>query len=368
MEFYTIISYIPLIFIALIGLSLLVAIHEFGHFIFAKFFGIYIPSFSIGFGPQILTKKIGETTFCISAIPLGGYVEIAGSAELGQGDQDFAHIDKTDGRSLESKPYWQKMLIMFGGILFNFILAFFILIGLYYSGAPCIGNLCSTDQPIVKAITPNSNAQKAGLETGDTVLAINNIKTTNIKDFSDQANQLVDQDTSITILRNGKEKKLNIQIGSQEISGKKLSKIGIEWLPKPRTFLESIHDSFKTELSMSGQIFIAIKNLIFGGVGRDQMGGPVLLIYQITHSLNQGFKIFLFILAVISINLAVFNLLPLPIFDGGQALFYTIEAIMGRNLSAETKYKIHYYTWLLLIVLIAVLTFSDIKKLIQLPK
>lgn len=366
MELYSVIYYLLKAFMALLGLSVLVAVHEFGHFIFAKLFGVYVPSFSIGFGPKILSKKIGETEFCLSAIPLGGYVEIAGNAEIGQGDQQYSHLSANDHRSFAGKPYWQKMLIMFGGILFNFILAFSILSGLYFSGAPCIGQLCSSDAPIIKKVEQDSNAFKAGMQAGDRILSIDENPINTIQNFKAQTNNLIDKEVAAKILRNNEEKNINILIGFQEVSGKKLPKIGIEWQSQPRSFSQSIYDGLYTTWSITKDIFEALKNLVTGKMkDRSQIGGPLLLLYQIAESLSQGYKVFLFLLAAISINLAVFNILPLPIFDGGQALFYTIEAITGRPLSESTREKIGQYTWLFVIGLIILLTFSDITKIFK---
>ena len=122
--------------VAIAGLGFLIAIHEMGHFLFAKLFGISTPTFSIGFGPQLISKKIGETTFSLSAIPLGGYVEIAGLAEVGQGEQGEA--GRTDKRSFASKPYWQKMLVMLGGIGVNLGFAYVACIGLSFVQSPLV--------------------------------------------------------------------------------------------------------------------------------------------------------------------------------------------------------------------------------------
>ena len=114
---------LPFIY-AIIGFGLLITVHEFGHFFFCKLFGIYTPSFSIGMGPKILEKKIGTTNFKISALPIGGYVEIAGLAETGQGEQQ--HAQQEGENSFKNKPYWQKALVICGGVIFNLFLAYFL--------------------------------------------------------------------------------------------------------------------------------------------------------------------------------------------------------------------------------------------------
>ncbi len=118
----------------LVGLTFLVTFHEFGHFLFCKLFKIHTPSFSIGLGPYLYSKKIGDTVFAISAIPAGGYVEIAGAAEVGQGDQ--AHAGRQDHYSFASKPFYQKFLVMSGGILANLLFAYVAIIGVCWAGLP----------------------------------------------------------------------------------------------------------------------------------------------------------------------------------------------------------------------------------------
>ena len=122
------------ILLGILGMGFLIGFHELGHFLFAKLFKIRIPSFSLGFGPRLLTKKIGETEFCLSAIPFGGYVEIAGAAEVGQGDQKEAFA--TDEGSFAAKPFYQKLCVMLGGIVFNLAFAYFTMTLLFMTGIP----------------------------------------------------------------------------------------------------------------------------------------------------------------------------------------------------------------------------------------
>ena len=160
---------LPLILLAILGVSSLIVLHEFGHFLFAKLFNVRVPSFSIGFGPRLLTKQFGETTFALSAIPLGGYVEVAGNPEVGQGEQLDAHA--TGDRSFTSKPYWQKLLIMAAGIVFNILFAYAALTFLFSQGAPCIGSWCETKPALIGGVNPKSPAEKAGLKSNDKIVA-----------------------------------------------------------------------------------------------------------------------------------------------------------------------------------------------------
>lgn len=355
---YSLICNIPLIIMAILGLGFVIVFHEFGHFLFCKLFKVHTPSFSVGFGPRLIEKKIGDTMFAISAIPLGGYVEIAGSAETGQGEQLHAH-DKGD-TSFSSKPYWQKMLIISGGILFNIIFAYFALSFLFYSGAPCIGTWCNKFAPIIASVSKDSPAQKAGLQAQDKILAVDNQPIENISDFTKAIEPFANKQTTLKILRNNSEQQLEVQVGGQEVNGKTLPRLGVYWYTAPMSLGNAFKEGWSATFSIIAQIFNALKGLT---KSREGLGGPLMLISQVTECAGLGFKVFLFMLAFISLNLAVFNVLPLPIFDGGQALFFTIEALTGKPLSDSVREKIHYYTWLLVIALVIYLTYKDILKI-----
>lgn len=164
--------------IGILGISFLIAFHELGHFLFCKLFNIHTPSFSIGFGPRLISKKIGSTEFKISVIPLGGYVEIAGSAEPGQGKQKDAN--RMDEQSFAIKPFWQKFLVMIGGILFNMAFAYFTFVIIFMTGLPKSRLLAPlTMKPTISTVADNSAAQKGGLKVGDTILAVENQKIGN---------------------------------------------------------------------------------------------------------------------------------------------------------------------------------------------
>ncbi|HSW73838.1 MAG TPA: site-2 protease family protein, partial [Candidatus Limnocylindria bacterium] len=159
-------------FAGIFGIGFVIGFHELGHFLFCKLFKVRTPSFSIGFGPRLLTKKMWDTEFSLSAIPLGGYVEIAGSQEVGQGEQKEAF--SRDEQSFAVKPWYQKFLIMFGGILFNVSFTYFVFSLLFMTGMPASMILYpSNAKPVIEMIRPGTPAEKAGLTVGDTVTALN---------------------------------------------------------------------------------------------------------------------------------------------------------------------------------------------------
>lgn len=355
---YLVWSNIPLIFVAVVGVAFLIVFHELGHLLTAKLFNVYAPSFSIGFGPRIFEKKIGETTYALSAIPLGGYVELAGSAEIGQGEQKHAH--DTSERSFNAKPYWQKFCIMLGGIFANVLFAFLALSILFMYGAPCIGSWCDKKPANIGAIHKGVPAEKAGLKIDDTIISVNGTTTPTIGDVTQQLESSIGKETKMQVFREGREVDVTITPDSQTVGAKKKPLIGVAWQIPPMGFAAAISAGWDATWSLISQTAGAIKNLT---KSREGLGGPLMLFTQVTQFAGLGMKMFLFMLAFISINLAVFNCLPLPIFDGGQTLFFTIEAILRRPLSEETRANIHYYTWLFVIALVVYLTFKDVIKL-----
>jgi len=352
--------------LALLGIGFIIGFHEFGHFLFCKIFNVKTPSFSIGMGPRILKKKIGETEFVLSAIPLGGYVEIAGSAEVGQGDQKEAHA--TDERSLNAKPYYQKMLIVAGGILFNMIFAYIILSGLYFTGAPwnplmADGNI----PPRIGHVFKNSPAEKAGVKSNDIILEINNTPVrNNIKTLIETIIKNPNQKVTLTIERNNQEKQIPVTLGSNPIaekSKKKVGYLGADFIIKPHSLFESIKKGFYTGNTIFLKTITEFKKM-FSKREFKHVGGPLLIISETIRQAQRGLKILLLFLVFISINLAVLNILPLPILDGGQALFYTIEAIIRRPLPERIKEYIHYISWIGVILLFIYLSYQDIQKII----
>lgn len=349
----------------LIGLNFVVGFHELGHFLFCKLFNIRTPTFSIGFGPFVASKKIGDTTFALSSIPLGGYVEIAGAAEVGQGEQKDAHA--RDQGSFAIKPYWQKLLVMLGGILFNMIFAYAALIFLFMMGLPKTEFLYPRNaKPIIHEIKEDSAAAKAGLAVGDRIISINgqNVDDNGLKTYG-LISDLPGAQTSFVIERGGQQQEIPVTLESKEVGGKNVGSLGVlfeitgtDSLP----FMAAIKEGIALTNAYIKATFMGFKQIF---VKRDvsKMGGPVKIISETVKAASHSFSVFLLFLAVISINLAIFNLIPLPILDGGQILFYTIEALIRRPLSVKVREYIHIATWIFMLALVVYLSTQDIWQL-----
>lgn len=353
------------ILLGIFGMGFLIGFHELGHFLFAKLFKIRVPSFSLGFGPQLISKKIGETEFCLSALPFGGYVEIAGAGEVGQGEQKEAHA--TDKGSFAVKPFYQQFLVMLGGILFNLAFAYFAMIIICMTGIPKTPLM--PHNPFISAIHHESAAQKGGLQVGDKIISINEEEIgSNIQKIQPIIQPLALKEATIVIERNGEKITKTIIIGSKETETETVGILGAEFEFSPTPPASSLKDAVVQGISMCNRW---IKNTfagfstLFSKKGINQVAGPVAIIAMTVKGAAAGWQIFILLLAIISINLAIMNLLPLPILDGGQILFYGVEAAIGRPLPHKVREYIHIATWILFIILFVCLTAKDLSRLVS---
>jgi len=363
---YSIVKNLPSIFIGIIGIGFIIGFHELGHFIFCKIFKVKTPSFSIGFGPKLFSRQFGETLFSISAIPFGGYVEIAGIQEVGQGDQKEA--GRRDEVSFATKPYYQKLLILSGGILFNVLLSYLIMILLFNMGAPKIALLNPDDiKPTIGKIIPGSAAETYGLQENDTILAVDHHDIRSSAELHKIIRGLADKEVSIKIERNQHVIHKNIKIGSIDYAGEKIGKIGIDFATSfdapvnpLKSFIEGIKTVNKLLVKTVQQYISLFKNKMYQAVG-----GPLMMISEVSNSTKHGLRMFLLLLVIINLNLAVLNLIPLPILDGGQILFTTIEAIIRRPIPEQIRMGVHYICWILAIGLTIFLSYKDIFRFLK---
>ncbi len=347
--------------IGLLGMNFVIAFHELGHFLFCKLFSIDTPTFSIGMsGPILFSRKIGKTNFVVTAIPLGGYVEIAGSPEVGQGEQKEAL--RTDEHAFASKPYYQKLLVLFGGILFNMIFAYAAIIGILWFGAPNSPALYPYNTTTrIERVEEGSPAFQASLQINDTITAIDGIPTNSFSALIERIQSLPGKEALITISRDGKNIDLPITIGSQAAGCEQVGMIGVSFAT------ESIQQIPLTEaitkgISLTNQFVSRTVGAFFAmarGKNLKSLAGPIMIASLTFKAASAGLSIFIILLALISINLAVLNLLPLPILDGGQIFITTIEAIIRRNIPVRIKEYIFITCWILVLTLFAYLVIHD---------
>jgi len=333
------------LFIGIFGIGFIIGFHELGHFLFSKLFKVNVPSFAIGFGPKLLQKKIGNTDFSIRAVPLGGYVE-------------------TDLKSFDSKPYYQKMMVIGGGIGFNLLFAYMVFCFLFLFGLPKTRFLYTLNTvPKVESVA--KEAENLGIKPGDDIVAINghDVKgKTNI--LFQQLKESEDKQIALQISRDGAIINLELEknallkgLGSFQINFTYKNLSGLPFFQAIKKGIQATNKLIYETVMMFKYMFV--KRDVSG------VGGPIMIVAATVQSAAQGIKVFLLLLAMISISLAILNLIPIPILDGGQALLYTIEAIIRRPLSEKGKEYIMLISWIFMLTLFVLVSFRDIWRLAQ---
>ena len=341
-----------ILFILILGITILV--HEFGHFIFAKMAGVHVYEFALGFGPVIF-KKIAKdgTIYAIRAIPLGGFVSMAGE----EVDYD---AKKHKGKNMQDKTFIQRFLIMFMGVGNNFIFAFLVLllIGFIY-GAP---NLA----PIITDVSENYPAAVAGLDSGDKVLSINGNKVKYIDDISLYMT-LADLKQPLKFeveKENGTIEKYSIIPEKQVVDEQESYIVGITLAKTAeRGFFKSFEFAFKQEMAIFKQMIIVLKSLFTGDLSVNKLSGPIGIYSIVDQYKEQGLNSLLYLVALLSVNVGIINLIPLPAFDGGRILFLIIEKLKGSPINPKLENTIHSIGFILLMILMIYITFNDILKL-----
>lgn len=344
-------------FVTVFAISFLVFFHELGHFAAARLLKVGVLKFSVGFGESLYSKKIGQTEYAISAIPLGGYVSLKGQEDAKPG------LKNTDIDSYTRLSPLGRIFILFAGPFFNFALAFLLFISLGYIGVERLA-------PIVGNVLPNSAAQQAGLMKNDKILSINGVE---IREWDDISKNVKLTRTTVIIKRDGEIKTVNLtpKIGeSVNLFREKIQKplIGISPLGESTllksTGLNSLKFALNETINASKLIFTGIGKLIEGVVPMKDMGG-IIQIADITSKAAQiSLSTLLVITALISVNLGVLNLLPIPALDGGHILFNLYELIFRREMNEKVYVGLTYCGWALLGALMLVATFNDILRLI----
>ena len=343
------------IIVFIIVLTVIVAFHEFGHFLLAKLTGVYVYEYAIGMGPKICGFKKGETEYSLRAIPIGGYCQLAGE-DL---DEDDAQkVPKN--RRLQNKKAWQKFLIMVFGPVNNFILAVVILLfaALIWGGV--------TMNPVISEVNENSAAEKAGLQANDTVLTINNHKISTSDDISLYLAVADPKKGSTFKVERSDGTYATIKVKPEKVKedGKDTYRYGIVMKQEPtKGFAESMGYVFKKTCSIFKQMFITVGYLFTGGVKVTQLSGPVGIYSIVGQSRANGLASVLLLTAFLSINVGFINLLPIPAFDGGHILFIVIELIKGSPVNPELENKIHTIFLILLMALMVFITINDVIRL-----
>lgn len=342
-----------ILFILILGV--IVFIHEFGHFTFAKLTGVYVYEFSIGMGPKLWSKKGKETEYSLRAIPIGGFCQMAGED---MEDDDLKKIPKD--KRLQSKTVWQRFLIMFFGAGNNFISAVLILffLALIWGG--------NSMTPKITEVTKDYPAQKAGIQAGDIVKEINGHKIKTSDDISLYLAIADPKEKSTFVVEKGNGYEVTYKLKAKKVKEKDevsyVYGIGMKQ-EKTKGFVNAIKYTVKKTGSIFKQMGVTVGYLFTGGISLNQLSGPVGIYSVVGESSKAGIANILYLVAFLSINVGFINLLPLPAFDGGHILFLVIEAIKGSPVKPEVEEKIHGIGMMLLLLLMVVITINDIIKL-----
>jgi regulator of sigma E protease len=318
-------------FILVVGV--LIVIHESGHFLVAKRFGVKIAKFSIGFGPKIFSKTVGETEYRLAWIPLGGYVKM-----LGETDPESVSPED-QARSFGALPVWKRISIAAAGPVANFILAFFLFTVVFWAGIPAL-------LPIVGKVMAGSPAAKVGLLPGDRIMAVDGHPLSTWDDLRGLVENRIGKPITLLVGRNGKDLSLSLSPESmmgQNIYGQSVpqGKIGVAPGGETTTLRYGLFDGlgrgFMKTVHVTKITVISLGKIVTGEISSKNLGGPILIAQMSAKAAQSGLVNLLVFMGFISVTLGVMNLVPVPVLDGGHILFLTAEGLLRRPLSVRVR-------------------------------
>jgi len=347
-------------FIALLVFSFLIFFHELGHFLAARFFGVHVEVFSIGFGKRILNKKIGATEWSFSLIPLGGYIRMKGQDDTDPSKKSY------DEDSYNSKTPFQRIVISLAGPFANFLLAFLLYLSVATIGLP-------TPLANIGKLIPNSPAVKAGVQLEDSIV---NIDGTPIKYWSEIGKNIGQNSQShqITILRGNEYIDLSITpkiLETKNVFGESEKRYLLGISPNANAMEdvsyganEGITFAYEQTKQASLYIMTSLKKLLLGLIPMENLGGVVGIVDTTSKVSQMGLVAVLMFAALISVNLGVVNLLPIPALDGGHILFHLYELITKKTANEQIMFKLTILGWGILLSLMILGLYNDINRLI----
>ena len=327
---------------AVIMVCILIFVHELGHFIAAKACGVKVNEFALGMGPAIYQRKKGETTYSLRIIPMGGYCAMEGEDE-----------ESTDERAFNNKPALQKSIILVAGAAMNVVTAVILMIIVtFISGIPT-----TTIDSTIK----DSPAQLAGLMPKDKIIQVDDLEIEKWNQFTKYIDSKEKgEEVNVTIERNGKEIFVPVKVAEQK-NGDRF--VGINAEPE-KYQIKALIEGPKTTWNMAKDMFKILKDLVAGDVSAKDLSGPVGIVYMVDKSVSAGVITFIYFMALISLNLAVVNLLPFPALDGGRLIFVIIRKITGKAITDNMEAICHMVGMVCLLALMLYVTWQDILRFI----
>jgi regulator of sigma E protease len=345
---------------ALIGLGVLIVIHEFGHFLLAKLSGVGVLTFSVGFGPKLWVKKKGETEYALSAFPLGGYVKM-----VGEDPDDEVHAADLE-KSFAHKGLLKRMAIVAAGPGFNLLLAVFLLMIVFiFYGVPVL----STQ---VGAVESGSPADRAGIRKGDQIIAVNGQHVSKWEELSKGIKESQGNSLNLQIQRESQQLQIAVEPMKREgrtIFGEKRdewiigigSLVSIEKGNPGLAIVKAVQQTY----DYAALTLVALYKMIRGEVSPRNLGGPILIAQMAGQQAQEGLGSFLGFIAVLSINLGVLNLLPIPVLDGGHLLFFLVEAVIGKPVALKHREVAQQVGIFLLMLLMIYAFYNDIARFFE---
>lgn len=356
------------IFSVIVVLGGLIFFHELGHFLVARLLGMGVSTFSLGFGPKILKHKWGQTEYALSLIPLGGYVALVGESDGADIPQGF-----TSRESFALRPAWQRLLVIAAGPVANILLAWILCWALAFGwGTPVL-------QPVIGGIQPDGPAFRAGLVPGDRIESINGTPIESWDQMSEAINSSKGQPLVMKILRpGGKEPDEEVTVtieakrstrktifGEEETAWLIGVRAGNSVITQPEPFWSAAGAGAAQTWNMVVLTWKSFIKLAQRVVPLDQVGGPIMIAQMVGEQAHHGISGLLALTALISVNLGILNLLPIPVLDGGQIVFCLYEMIFKRPLPLKAQEYATRVGIVLLLALMALATFNDIWRLVQ---
>jgi len=347
------------IFALVIVLGVLIFFHELGHFLVARLLGVGVETFSLGFGPKIISKKIGITDYRISAIPLGGYVKMVG-------EQPDADLDPVDiPLSFTHKHVFKRILIVAAGPFFNILLALIIFYGIFQISGMLIL------KPSIGEVNEGTPAYRTGLKKGDLVVSIDGVKISSWEDMAKMITTSKGNTLSISVLRGNSMRILDVTPEPKifkNIFNEDMERyvIGVtasgDFFTKDLNVFQAFSQSFIQTYQITALTIKGVVKLFQGRVSPKTLGGPIMIAQMAGQEAREGAINLIFFIALISINLAILNFLPIPVLDGGHLLFFFVEAVTGRPVSIKIREIAQQAGIFVLILLMIFVFYNDIAR------
>ena len=338
----------------------MVMIHELGHYMVAKWIGVKVIEFSFGFGPKIVGYQGKETLYALRIIPLGGFVKLHGmDAEVDANGQEVI-APTHDPRSFMNKPVWQRMAVIVAGPLMNFALAIILFVSVFaYLGIPAPGTT-----NMIGSLVEGKPAATAGIKPGDKILAVNGESTLSWTRLIEVIRPKPDQVLTLTVERDKGKQHQTVSVKTEKDvqTGNGMIGIAPEIIYTHASILHATSFGLERTVDFTKFIMVSLVQMITGKIPAD-VGGPVMIAQVIGEGARQGLANLLSLTGVLSIQLGLINLFPIPALDGSRLVFLLIEGVRGKPLNPEKENMIHLVGFVLLMALMIAVTYKDVLRL-----